>query len=164
METGLRGRVALVTGAGGGIGLASVRGWPQRVVASLPPTCDPIRSRRSQARIPDQVVAVIDDIISSTAGGPELIDAATGRFGRLDVLVTCAGVYETGTAAAVDHDAWDRVLTVNLRGTYLCCRAAVDAMAVNRWGRIVTLGPMAADTGASAPVRRMLRRRPVCSN
>src|SRR5205823_5548352 len=65
-------------------------------------------------------------------------------------LVCCAGVYETSAFDELDIEDWDRVQRVNLRGTYLCARAAIAAMRPRQWGRIVTFSSIAAQTGGLA--------------
>jgi 3-oxoacyl-[acyl-carrier protein] reductase len=146
VDTGLEGRVAAVTGAASGIGLATARALAAegcRIVAV------DLREElvvELAGENPDSWEPFGADV-SSAAGAASIVARALERFGRLDVLVTCAGVYEVGSIDDVDLDVWDRVQSINLRGTYLCAQAAIPAMAKNRWGRIVTLSSMAAETG-----------------
>lgn len=146
MKMGLEGRVAAVTGAGSGIGRASALALAaegcQIVAADL--NADAVGDL---ARKQSGTLVAIGSDVSTVAGAAAVVDAALSQFGRLDVLVTCAGTYEVGTLDSVDADVWDRVNGVNLRGTYLCARAAIAAMAPRGWGRIVTLSSMAAETG-----------------
>jgi 3-oxoacyl-[acyl-carrier protein] reductase len=146
MNTGLDGRVAVVTGAGSGIGLATARALADegcRVVAA------DLREEAVAALAAEQpeTWAAVGADVATPAGARAPVDAALERFGRLDVLVASAGVYETSALADVDAHAWDRVVGINLRGTFLCAQAAIAAMAPAGWGRIVTFSSMAAETG-----------------
>src|SRR2546427_786629 len=81
------------------------------------------------------------------AGGPRLLDrrglagveaAALARFGRIDVLVTCAGILRDRMIFNMSEEEWDAVLAVHLKGTFNCVRHACTHMREQRWGRIVT--------------------------
>jgi 3-oxoacyl-[acyl-carrier protein] reductase len=78
----------------------------------------------------------------------ERMAAAAARWGRLDILVNCAGVL--GPTAPVDGyplAAWRHVLATNLDGVFLCCRAVLPHMAARGWGRIVNLASIAGKEG-----------------
>jgi len=146
MNTGLKNRVAMVTGAASGIGLATAQALAAegcRIVAV--DRDEDVLSRRGAESERSWVDVACD--LSMEDAGEKAVQAAVDHWGRLDVLVTSAGIYEVGSVADVDAGAWDRVTAINLRGTYLCARAAIPAMSRNRWGRIVTLSSMAAATG-----------------
>lgn len=149
MDTKLDGRVALITGGASGIGLAAARALAAEgcriVLADLRPQ---EAAAELEADHRDAVHPVVVDV-SVPEQARAAVAASVERFGRLDVLVTCAGVWETRGLDLTDEE-WDRTLTVNLSGTYHCARAAIDAMAVNGWGRIVTLASSAAQTGGGA--------------
>jgi 3-oxoacyl-[acyl-carrier protein] reductase len=146
MNIGLDQRVALVTGAGSGIGMATARALARegcRIV--LADVRDEALALLAD-ELPAGAVPVVADV-SMPASGKVLVEAAQAAFGRLDVLVCCAGVYETRSLATLDVEAWDRTIDVNLRGTFLCAQAAIPAMAQHGWGRIVTVSSIAARTG-----------------
>lgn len=150
MDTGLQGRVAAVTGAGSGIGLATAR-------ALVAEGCRVVVADLREEAVADAVAELGADVavgvgadVSREEGAQAVVDAARAAFGRLDVLMCCAGVYETNRLADLDRAAWDRVLDVNLRGTFLCAQAAIPVMAENGWGRIVTISSIAALTGGEA--------------
>ncbi|MDW5594087.1 SDR family NAD(P)-dependent oxidoreductase [Conexibacter stalactiti] len=142
MDLGLSGRVAAITGATSGIGAACARALAQEgceiVAADLRPA--------PAGQLPEGWLAVEADVASAD-GGRRVVDAALERFGRLDVLVACAGIYETGALDDVDADRWDQVMAVNLRGTFLCAQAAIAAMRPRGWGRVITLASIAARNG-----------------
>lgn len=142
MTAPLAGRVALVTGAAGGIGRAVAAGLAEGgamlALADLTPPPSP----------PDALAMAVD--VTSRSAVREMIARTVGRFGRLDILVNVAGVVSTGSAASLPEAEWDRVLGVNLKGTFLCCQAAIPAMRANRHGRIVNIGSIVGKNGGNA--------------
>jgi 3-oxoacyl-[acyl-carrier protein] reductase len=145
MDLGLDGRVAVVTGAARGIGRATAQ-----LLAS-----EGVRIVAADLREPELAgfdegaIAVAVDV-ADPEGAKALVDASQAAFGRLDILVCSAGVYETNSLLDLGAQEWDRVQAINLRGTFLCAQAAVPAMAANGWGRIVLLSSLAALTGGLA--------------
>ena len=146
MNLGLRDRVAVVTGAGSGIGLASARALAAEGCRIVAADLREDAVAALAAERPEAWAAVAADV-STPAGARAPVDVALKRFGRLDVLVACAGVYETSALEEASADMWDRVHAINLRGTFLCAQAAIAAMAPRGWGRVVTFSSMAAETG-----------------
>jgi 3-oxoacyl-[acyl-carrier protein] reductase len=149
MRTGLEGRVVAITGAGSGIGLATARAMATEGARVVAVDLRMESVKALQAELGDQYLPIAADI-ATTTGAKAVVAGCLERFGRFDVLVTCAGVYETASVADMTESDWDRVLGVNLRGTFLCAQAALPLMAANGWGRIVTLSSVAAMTGGMA--------------
>ena len=144
MKLGLDGRVAVVTGAASGIGLATAHALAQegcRIVAA--------DLRDGGPEYADDWCRVAVDVADPDAGEC-VAAAAVERFGRLDVLVACAGVYQTASLAELSAHEFDRVQAVNVRGTLLCARAALGAMQAAGWGRIVLLSSIVVHTGGMA--------------
>lgn len=131
-------RVALVTGGASGIGLATatrlaVDGFRLAIadidVAGL--------DRAVEALGRDVAVAVPTDVSSFDACAAA-VSAVVDRFGRLDVLVNCAGLWVEGPTDTMTEADWDRVVDVNLKGTFQMCRHAIPALELTR-GCIVNL-------------------------
>jgi len=143
------GKVAVVTGAARGVGREIVRAFVEagaQVVAAdrdgdgLTETCRPHGAR---------VSAIVADI-STTDGATAIVARATEAFGRLDICVNNAAV--APHAALLDErvEVWDRVYSVNCRGTFLMTQAAARAMiAGGRGGRIINFSSGAAQRGAA---------------
>jgi 3-oxoacyl-[acyl-carrier protein] reductase len=132
----LNGRVAVVTGAGRGIGYAiaeALAAAGARVVVSYR------TSDASAAALAERIggVAVQADI-STTAGCEALVDAATA-LGGLDVLVNNAGITRDGLVLRLTDEEWDDVLATNLTGTFRMCRAAGRVMLGQRRGSIINV-------------------------
>ncbi len=145
----LEGKVAVVTGAGGGIGrehaLALARAGAKVVVNDL--GSDRHGGGRG-AEMADRVVAEIKgaggeavasyDTVATREGADGIVWTALSRFGRIDVLVNNAGILRDRTMLNMTEEDLDRVLDVHLRGTFLCMQAAARQMKVQgSGGRIV---------------------------
>jgi NAD(P)-dependent dehydrogenase (short-subunit alcohol dehydrogenase family) len=142
LATGLSERVCLVTGAAKGIGRACAEllaGEDARLAL-----CDIDGSGLEDTGL-DAWHAVCD--VSRRSEVERLLQGVIERYGRLDVLIHCAGVYTMAPLPEVSDDEWDRVLDVNLRSSYLLCQAAVERMREHADGRIVLFGSFAARTG-----------------
>ncbi len=140
-------RVALVTGAARGIGLAVARrlhtGGALVALADLNAEGASARA----AELGERAMAVPVDV-SDPESVEQMVTAVVSRWGRIDILVTCAGVL--GPTAPVDGyplDAWRRIMATNLDGVFYCCRAVLPHMLARGWGRIVNLASIAGKEG-----------------
>ncbi len=143
-------RVAVVTGGASGIGLGVVRGFAadghrvaivDRDAGAAESVADELRSGGAAA------LAVTADVAERAS-----VDAAFGRvrgeLGPVDILVTSAGVEAFTPVLDIDADGWDRIIAVNLTGTFTCVQAALPDMIGAGWGRIVTISSSSAQSGA----------------
>jgi 3-oxoacyl-[acyl-carrier protein] reductase len=76
-----------------------------------------------------------------------MIDAATEAFGRVDILVNNAGITRDGLLMRMKDEDWDAVLNVNLKGAFLCTRAAFKVMSKQRYGRIINIASVVGQMG-----------------
>jgi NAD(P)-dependent dehydrogenase (short-subunit alcohol dehydrogenase family) len=130
---------AVVTGAGSGIGRATAHrlaadGMRVLAVGRTPATLD------QTAALHQDILPLLADV-SSDEDVARIVDVAT-EAGTLRVWVNNAGVVDPVPFADLDPPHWDGVLDINLRGTYLCCRAAFTAMARAGGGTIVNIGSL----------------------
>lgn len=137
----LDGQVAVVTGANSGIGrataLALTRAGVHVVLAArTAATLDAVVQECADA--PGHAVAAPTDVTDETAV-TALMDTAAERFGRLDLLVTSAGGAAFGPIMESRTEDWDLLMAVNLRGTYLCCKAALRHMLPRKRGHILNV-------------------------
>lgn len=142
------GKVIVITGAGSGIGLAAARllatggaivhCWD---VTGSAAAVEAIRGDGGEAFGAD-----LD--VRDKRSVEELFAGVKAQHGRLDGLVTSAGVMADGPIEALSEEALDRVLAINLKGTLWCCQAAAAIMRTQRSGSIVTLSSAAADRNA----------------
>jgi NAD(P)-dependent dehydrogenase (short-subunit alcohol dehydrogenase family) len=148
MSISFENRVAVVTGAGAGLGrshalLLAARG--ARVVVN-DPGASRLPGREGQKAADDTVNAIREaggeavanyDSIADVEGAQRLIDQAVSAYGKLDILVNNAGVLRDKTFGKMDMADWDLVLKVHLSGTAYCTRAAWPVMQKNGYGRVV---------------------------
>lgn len=141
----LQGRVALVTGAGRGIGRAVAvrlaREGAQVIVNDLD-----VHAAEDTAKELRGAVPVSADV-ADRAAVHRLIHEVTTRFGRIDILVNNAGVFSSAPISRMTEAEWDRVIAVNLKSVFLCSQAVMDLMKRQRSGRIVNLASLAAKVG-----------------
>lgn len=139
----LHGKVAIVTGGGRGLGRAYALGLAREGV-------DVAVTSRSQAAL-DQVVSEIVAMgrrglavrvdLANEASVQGMVERTLQEFGKIDILVNNSGIV-TPFRNVVDmpSDEWDQTFSVNLRGTFLCCRAVLPHMISRREGKIINLG------------------------
>jgi 2-hydroxycyclohexanecarboxyl-CoA dehydrogenase len=141
----LEGKVALVTGAGSGIGAATARrlaGEGARVAAT-DVNLDGAR------QVADEVSGSAFELdVRSTGSIGAAVEAAQDELGPLDVLVNNAGYDEFGFFVNTDEGLWDRVLAVNLRGVIAVTHAVLPGMQERRAGRIVNVASEAGRVGS----------------
>lgn len=136
----LAGRVALVTGAAGGIGRA---------------TATALAAAGARVAVADVTAPEGGDLaLAVDVTKRDQVQAMVARtveaLGRLDILVNVAGVVSTGAAATLAEEEWDRVLGINLKGSFLCCQAVIPAMRAKGYGRIVNIGSIIGKNGGNA--------------
>jgi NAD(P)-dependent dehydrogenase (short-subunit alcohol dehydrogenase family) len=147
----MRDKVVLVTGAGSGIGRATalLMAAEGAAVAAADRDADAARATaRAVEAAGGQAIGLPADVTSDAACAG-LVAATLGRFGRLSALVNSAGVRPVAADRAPGPDEWQRVIDVNLTGTYLCSRAALPALAASGGGAITNLGSIYGLVGGS---------------
>lgn len=145
-------RVALVTGASRGIG----RAVAQRLGAAGYRVALSARSEQVLAACADElrgsgheVVTIAADVTSEPAVSA-MTEQVLSLWGRLDVLVTCAGIFQPRRFAALTLEDWQQMIAVHLTGTFLCCHYAAPAMIRQGRGAIVTVSSTSALTGGTS--------------
>lgn len=145
----LKDRVAIVTGAGGSIGGAVCR----RLASEGADVC--LAARRATPELASEVralgrraIEVCTDVTSQTAN-QEMVRQTVEAFGKVDILVTVAGVVSMGAAETLAEEEWDRVMAINLKGAFLSCQAVISQMRRQRYGRIINMGSLLAKNGGN---------------
>jgi NAD(P)-dependent dehydrogenase (short-subunit alcohol dehydrogenase family) len=154
MTCRIDGKVAIVTGAAGGLGRAYAIALAQAgaavvvndistAVATAGAVVEDIRAHGGRA------LGIVESVAEAD-GAQRLIDETLGAFGRLDVLVNNAGIVRSRPIVEMSDDDFDAVLAVHLRGTFMCTRAALRVMCTRGGGRIINTTSGRAYYGHSA--------------
>lgn len=145
------GRVAVVTGAASGMGLAVSRRLAERGqrVALLDLDGDAAQRAAEELQADDAPVLACEVDVTDRAAVDEALRKVRSELGPLEIMVTSAGLDEFSSFTDITPEAWERVLAVNLTGTFHCLQAAVPDMLSAGWGRIVTISSSSAQSGAA---------------
>jgi 3-oxoacyl-[acyl-carrier protein] reductase len=145
----LHGRTAIVTGAAGAIGSAVAR----RLAGEGADSC--LAARRGAPALKAEIEALgrkaidLKTDVTSKAANQAMVAKALEAFGKVDILVTVAGVVSLGNAESLEEAEWDRVFTINAKGVFLSCQAVIPAMRRQQYGRIVNIGSLLAKNGGN---------------
>lgn len=158
MDYGIKGRVAIVTGAGSGIGQASAIMLAQegaKIVCAGRRLSALAETEKLIKDIGGEVISVTCDV-AKESDAMHLAEAAIEKFGRIDILVNNAGIeipLEAGQIGSsvdvvgVSDEQYDAVINTNLRGQYHCMKAVVPYMRKAQYGRIVNIGSTTGISG-----------------
>jgi len=133
---GLKGKVALVTGAAQGIGYGIARALVSHGVnVALADVNEAVLERlvKEEGQFLAKALTLRMDV-SQAADVDQGIRRIIGAFGSLDILVNNAGIVRDALVMRMKEEDWDRVLDVNLKGAFLCAKVAATSMMKSRWG------------------------------
>ena len=137
------GKVAMVTGGGRGIGAATAQLFAREGARVAVCDMDEEPAREVSDPLGDQAVAVACDVTRR-----DQVEAAVQRavdaFGRLDILVCCAGITRDNLVHKMSEEDWDGVIDTHLKGSFLACQAAQGVMVPQRYGKMVLLSSVSA--------------------
>jgi NAD(P)-dependent dehydrogenase (short-subunit alcohol dehydrogenase family) len=146
----LKGQVAIVTGAGRGIGraiaLELARQGADIVIAEM----DQAGAKRTAEEVGAlgrrAVVAPTD--VTSRTDLRAMVDRAKAEFGRIDILVNNAGIYRAAATLDVTEEHWDAIMTINAKAVFFASQAVLPTMVAQKSGSIVSLASMAGKIGS----------------
>jgi len=134
-------RVALVTGAGRGIGAATAQLFAKEGAKVAVSDLDEGPAKEIAGPIGGLAIACD---VSDRVQVERMVERTVKEFGRLDVLVTCAGIIRDNLLFKMTDDDWDAVIDTHLKGTFLCARAAQKLMVEQKYGKMVFLSSTSA--------------------
>ncbi|MGV8953238.1 MAG: SDR family NAD(P)-dependent oxidoreductase [Cypionkella sp.] len=144
----LAGKVAIVTGAAGGIGRAIAVCFATEGARVVISTAHNLAGLQETAMMAPEGSIITQQADSSIATDVEgLVRLAEERFGKLDILVNNAGILTDATLVETTEEDWDRTIDVNLKGTFLGCKYAIPAMQRAGGGSIVNIGSVNSFVG-----------------
>lgn len=144
IERSFAGRVALVTGGAGAIGRATAEALAARGATVF--AADIGGGIRRATATFNEVQLDVTRKADIAAVVAHIVEA----HGGIDLLVNVAGVISHGSAENLAEAEWDRVLGINLKGTFLCCQSVMPQMKARRYGRIVNIGSIVGKNGGNA--------------
>ena len=151
----LKDRVTIVTGGARGIGKAIALSCLREgaKVAIIDSDKERLAKLKKETEKRNKEVMAIPCDITKSSEVNGMVDQVQKAFGRIDILVNNAGIIRRGTIETVTEEDWDRVIEVNLKGTFNCCKAVAGIMKQQRYGKIINVSSIAGKIGdiTSAP-------------
>lgn len=142
-------KVAVITGASRGIGRSIALALAAQGATIVAVDMDQVSTEAVVAELKaagGKALAVVGNVTVS-ADVERMIEEAMGAFGRVDILVNNAGITRDGLLMRMKDEDWDAVLSVNLKGAFLCTRAAFKVMSKQRYGRIINIASIVGQMG-----------------
>jgi NAD(P)-dependent dehydrogenase (short-subunit alcohol dehydrogenase family) len=145
MTDKLKGKVAVVTGSGAGIGreialAMSVEG-ASIVINDI--SQELVDNAVEEIKKAGGKAAANYDSVATMGGGESIIKTATSNFGRIDILVNCAGYSRNAPAIEVKEKDWDDIIAVHLKGHFACTQPAIKEMIKQKSGRVINFSSRA---------------------
>ena len=151
----LKDRAAIVTGGARGIGKAIVLAFIREGARLALVDVDKgmLEAARNEIRKNREEVIAIPCDITKSLEVKAMVNEVQKTLGRVDILVNNAGIIRRGTIETVTEEDWDRVIEVNLKGTFNCCKAVAEIMKQQVYGKIINVSSIAGKMGdiTSAP-------------
>jgi NAD(P)-dependent dehydrogenase (short-subunit alcohol dehydrogenase family) len=150
----LKDTVAIVTGGARGIGRAIAQALAKEgtnvVVSDLPSLQEEMEATEALVKGEGAQALLAHCDVRDWSQVSALVQTTIDRFGQVDILVNNAGVITVAPVVAMSEEDWDRVIDVNLKGTFLCSKAVASHMMERRSGRIINLSSRAGKSGSAA--------------
>lgn len=146
----LTGKNALVTGGSRGIGRAialALSSCGANVAINYVSNAGAAADVVARIKQDGHEATALQGDVSEAEDAKRLIEETTGAFGALHILVNNAGLTQDDLLLRMSEDAWDRVMAIDLRGAFLCTKAAMRPMMRQRWGRIINISSVAGLVG-----------------
>ena len=148
-------KVALVTGASRGIGRATAEAFARagyQVAANYCRSKEQIEQFSAQMEREGCAVIPVQADVSDPEQVERMVQTVQRQFGHIDVLVCNAGIARQGLLTDFSPADWRQMMSVNLDGTFYCCRSVLPGMIRQKYGRIVLISSMWGQTGGSCEV------------
>jgi NAD(P)-dependent dehydrogenase (short-subunit alcohol dehydrogenase family) len=147
----LKGKVALITGAGSGLGKATAQLFAQEgakvIVADISQRrAEEVAAEINGAARRKKAVGLYGDVAKKDEVDA-LLDAARRRFGAISILVNNAGIAQIKNFLDIAPDEWQRMIDVHVKGTFLCTQSVISDMTAAQWGRVINTASVAGMEG-----------------
>jgi len=151
----LDGKVALITGAAGGMGALAAHLFAQQGASVMVADYNVAGAASVAAEIVSEggKASSVGGDVSKAADCRVMVDATVATFGGLSILYNNAGIMMDAddNPVTTDEDTWDRTMDVNLKGVFLCCKFGIPAMLASGGGSIINVASFVAHVGAATP-------------
>jgi NAD(P)-dependent dehydrogenase (short-subunit alcohol dehydrogenase family) len=151
----LHDKVAIITGAGGGMGRVAAQMFAAEGARVVVAEFDEASGSETARLVTDAggQAAFVRADVSQEDGARQMVETAVSAYGRLDVLYNNAGIMPEADHSVIDTDVdtWDRVMAVNLRGVFLGCKHAIPVMLEQGSGSVINISSFVALLGCSVP-------------
>ena len=138
----LAGKIALITGASSGIGEGVAKGFAREGASLVLVARRLDELEKLAASLPNAIAIQVD--VTQEEQVQKAFATTMEKLGRLDILVNNAGVFDGGPLHELSLEAWEKVMSVNLRGPFLCTKEAMKIMREQKGGRIINIGSISA--------------------
>ena len=147
----LAGKVAIVTGAGRGIGRAIALGLADAGadVVVMARTAEQVQTVAGEVAAAGRRGLAIAGDVSRAEDINRCVAETLASFGQLDILVNNAGIASSAPLRSLDLEEWNRLMSVNATGTFLCTRAFLPGMIAGGWGRVINVASVAGRAGSA---------------
>ena len=148
----LDGKVALITGAGSGMGRVAAQAFVREGAKVVAADVNDKAVHDTVANLEGQAVAVVGDV-TRDADVAVFVETAVGRFGKLDVLYNNAGIFdEADESVLTTTDAiWDRTMAINVKGLAFCCKHGIPELIKAGGGSVINIASFVALVGCTVP-------------
>ncbi|MDI6889243.1 MAG: SDR family NAD(P)-dependent oxidoreductase [Methanocellales archaeon] len=145
----LANKVAMVTGAGSGIGKGIAIRFAEEgadvVIADV--NLEGAQATAREVEVLGRKSLAIKTDVASSASVEQMIRATVDKFGKVDILVNNAGIFIQKPLQETTEEDWDRIININLKGVFLCTKAAVSHMLKQGKGKIINIASIAGEVG-----------------
>lgn len=149
MDLKLDGKVALVTGAGGGIGVSIAATLVEHGCSVYVADSNADAANKTAAELGERGCPLTFDV-GNAPEAAAAVERIVRERGRIDIVVNNAGILKTGPVMDASIADWDEVCRVNLSGVYYCCKAVLASMVKQRYGKIVNIASVSAMKGGGS--------------
>jgi 3-oxoacyl-[acyl-carrier protein] reductase len=150
MDLELSGKVAMVTGAGRGIGKAIAFKLAEMgcrvAINDIPESQEAIKTINELEGAGYPAASFLFSVADMNSAKAQ-IQALAARWGRIDILVNNAGIFKDALIMRLSESDWDNVLDINLKGTFICSKLVLNSMVSQKWGRIINIASVAGVMG-----------------
>jgi len=145
----LKDKVAIITGGGGGIGRATALALSKEGARVTIADVDLVKAKAVAAEVKEkggEAIAVKVDVTDSEDIA-RMVEVTQDNFGRVDILVNGAGICQIKPLNELSEDDWDKMYSVNLRGTFFCSQAVLEVMKKQKSGKIINIASLGGEVG-----------------